>query len=298
MFTEYIQTFNALPEPLLFSLVFFVFLAIGSWLNVVIFRTVSQSEYDSCQYVVDEYGDCEEAARRLKELTRVDSKRSVCTHCNTQLKAYHNIPLISYICLLGKCCFCKKSISPQYPLIEFLSAFLPTITLIYHFGGEITSEYLVLIPILLVSLVICAIDIRETVIFDIHSTLYVILSMLLMSILPTISLDVVFVEATMYFFCFFLFVYIFSYIRSLIVGANQQVMGGGDYPLIFVLILWLSGLSIVDDGGLIIKSMMVCIGAFTCTAFVKRAIEGDWVREIPAAPSIIATTIYVLVIYL
>lgn len=49
---------------------------------------------------------------------------SHCTHCNTPLKWYHNIPLFSWIFLGGKCAFCKEKISFQYPLIEFITALL------------------------------------------------------------------------------------------------------------------------------------------------------------------------------
>lgn len=37
---------------------------------------------------------------------------------------YHNIPLLSWIFLRGKCAFCKTSISYQYPLIELLTALI------------------------------------------------------------------------------------------------------------------------------------------------------------------------------
>ncbi len=47
---------------------------------------------------------------------------SHCTSCGEYLKPWHNIPLISWIFLRGKCSFCKTKISIQYPLIELISA--------------------------------------------------------------------------------------------------------------------------------------------------------------------------------
>ncbi len=44
--------------------------------------------------------------------------RSMCFHCGTQLKWYENIPLVSFLFLLGKCRTCGAKISWQYPLIE------------------------------------------------------------------------------------------------------------------------------------------------------------------------------------
>lgn len=43
---------------------------------------------------------------------------SKCPKCGNRLKAWHNIPVLSYIFLRGKCAFCKEKISIQYPLIE------------------------------------------------------------------------------------------------------------------------------------------------------------------------------------
>lgn len=47
---------------------------------------------------------------------------SHCPKCNNKLKWWHNIPLLSWFMLRGKCYFCKSDISWQYPLIEFTSA--------------------------------------------------------------------------------------------------------------------------------------------------------------------------------
>ncbi len=49
---------------------------------------------------------------------------SHCFSCNAPLKPWHNIPLFSWIFLRGKCAFCGAKISPQYPLIEFLSGLI------------------------------------------------------------------------------------------------------------------------------------------------------------------------------
>lgn len=46
---------------------------------------------------------------------------SKCPKCNNRLKFWHNIPVLSYFFLRGKCAFCKEKISIQYPLIELLT---------------------------------------------------------------------------------------------------------------------------------------------------------------------------------
>ncbi len=47
---------------------------------------------------------------------------SHCFKCNKKLKWWHNIPLLSWFLLRGKCYFCKEPISVQYPIVEALSA--------------------------------------------------------------------------------------------------------------------------------------------------------------------------------
>lgn len=47
--------------------------------------------------------------------------KSACTSCNTELKAFDLIPLISYLTLRGKCRYCNKEISYMYPFLEFLT---------------------------------------------------------------------------------------------------------------------------------------------------------------------------------
>lgn len=47
---------------------------------------------------------------------------SRCPHCNENIKPWENIPLISYMFLLGKCSKCRKQIDFRYFLVEFLTA--------------------------------------------------------------------------------------------------------------------------------------------------------------------------------
>lgn len=47
---------------------------------------------------------------------------SACPECNTQIKFYHNIPIVSWLALRGKCKYCQAKISPRYFVIELLTA--------------------------------------------------------------------------------------------------------------------------------------------------------------------------------
>lgn len=50
--------------------------------------------------------------------------RSHCPKCNHKIVWYDNIPIFSYIFLLGKCRHCKKRISVQYPVVELVIGIL------------------------------------------------------------------------------------------------------------------------------------------------------------------------------
>ncbi len=63
---------------------------------------------------------------------------SHCPKCESELRWYENIPIISYISLRGKCGHCKNSISLQYPVVELLMALL-AIAVVATFGISITA---------------------------------------------------------------------------------------------------------------------------------------------------------------
>lgn len=49
---------------------------------------------------------------------------SRCPGCNSQIRAWQNIPVISYLLLRGRCANCKTAISIRYPVIEVVSGLL------------------------------------------------------------------------------------------------------------------------------------------------------------------------------
>lgn len=63
-------------------------------------------------------------AIRLLHNESIAKGRSVCPKCHHALAWYDNIPIISFLILYGKCRYCKKLISIQYPITEGASAIL------------------------------------------------------------------------------------------------------------------------------------------------------------------------------
>lgn len=120
-----------LTSPYLFAaLVGIIGLLVGSFLNVVIYRLpimLQRSWRKECiEYL--QMDDEPEA-----EPFNLSLPLSRCPNCQAPIKAYQNIPVISYIFLKGQCANCKNPISLRYPLIELFTA-IASVTVAWHFG--------------------------------------------------------------------------------------------------------------------------------------------------------------------
>jgi leader peptidase (prepilin peptidase)/N-methyltransferase len=82
-------------EWIVMLFVFIFGIMIGSFLNVVIYR--------------------------IPKGESIAFPASKCQSCGTPLKWYHNIPLLSWLTLGGRCAFCKEKISAQYPVVELIT---------------------------------------------------------------------------------------------------------------------------------------------------------------------------------
>jgi len=91
---------------------------------------------------------------------------SHCPHCKGPIKAYDNIPIISYILLRGKCRECRSPISAQYPLVEGVTA-LSSLFLMIKFGPSLS--YLVYFVFIASLIVITVIDLYHQIIPDVIS---------------------------------------------------------------------------------------------------------------------------------
>jgi leader peptidase (prepilin peptidase)/N-methyltransferase len=103
-------------------------LFIGSFLNVVICRLPRMLEREW-------RAQCLETLQLPTEKETAYNlclPRSHCPHCHQTIKAIHNIPVLSYLFLRGRCAHCQTHISIRYPLIEIISAAI-TIFLALHY---------------------------------------------------------------------------------------------------------------------------------------------------------------------
>ena len=68
---------------------------------------------------------------------------SSCPACGGKIRFFDNIPVISYLLLMGRCRQCETSISMRYPLVEILMAFL-SLALFIRFGFQLqTIQFIV-----------------------------------------------------------------------------------------------------------------------------------------------------------
>lgn len=126
---------------LLFIAVTLLGLVVGSFLNVVILRYPAILKYEWEQ-------ECAEYSGRdfnQEKPPGLVVSRSHCPQCKTQLKAWHNIPVLSYLLLGGRCGFCRKSIPFRYPLVESISGALALLLAVkFGFGWQLLAGLVLL----------------------------------------------------------------------------------------------------------------------------------------------------------
>jgi len=98
---------------------------------------------------------------RLPKEQGVVSGRSHCPKCKKKIVWYDNIPIISYFLLSGKCRKCKKKISIQYSLVEFISIF-SFFNIYYLYGITLTTLLLMILSLSLI--IIFFIDLKHFII--------------------------------------------------------------------------------------------------------------------------------------
>jgi len=101
--------------------------------------------------------------------------RSFCPKCKHKISWYDNIPVFSFLFLKAKCRHCKKGISWQYPVVEFVTALLFALAFYVHannfnFFSIFDSSIIILIRdwfIISVMIVVFLYDLKYYLILDI-----------------------------------------------------------------------------------------------------------------------------------
>jgi leader peptidase (prepilin peptidase)/N-methyltransferase len=140
-------------------------LMVGSFLNVVIHRLPRMMQRDwneqAAMMLEDAaLGDC---AAKLRETSDVPARyglvvpRSRCPNCGHQIRAYENVPVLSYLFLRGKCAGCNNPISPRYPVIEAVCGVISGY-IAWHFGFGLAAGTAMLFAWSLIALTMIDVD--------------------------------------------------------------------------------------------------------------------------------------------
>src|SRR5208282_2098674 len=89
---------------------------------------------------------------RLPRGKSVVAPRSACPHCGDPIPLYHNLPVLSWLILRGKCRSCRQPISPRYLVIEVLTGLL-FLGCYAHFGLTLAMLKCTVLGYLLLGLV-------------------------------------------------------------------------------------------------------------------------------------------------
>jgi leader peptidase (prepilin peptidase)/N-methyltransferase len=112
---EFLDALRTAP-PVLYVTVVFLGLCVGSLLNVVIHRLPRMMEAGWRA----ECAALEGREAPAQATYNLFTPRSACPACGAPIKAIHNIPVVSWLALRGRCAKCAAPISARYPLVEVL----------------------------------------------------------------------------------------------------------------------------------------------------------------------------------
>ncbi len=129
-------------------------LLVGSFLNVVIYRLPVMLERNWRRECLEFLGQPEEEKPSRFDLIQ---PASTCPHCGHQIRAWENIPVISFLLQKGRCTRCGASISIRYPLVELLTALL-SVAVAWHFGVTMQTLWALVLTWTLIALSFIDID--------------------------------------------------------------------------------------------------------------------------------------------
>jgi len=143
-----------MTAPFFIVLAGIIGLLVGSFLNVVIYRLPVMLQRSWRKECI-EYLQME--AENEGEPFNLSLPLSRCPKCQSPIKPYQNIPVISYVFLKGQCAHCKNPISIRYPLIEAFTATL-SVLVAWHFGYTVQAGFALLLTWCLIALSFIDID--------------------------------------------------------------------------------------------------------------------------------------------
>lgn len=206
-------------------------LCIGSFLNVVIYRTpkmMQQEWHNECQMLLHpEQPIIDDSKFSLSQ------PASTCPKCKTAIRWYQNIPLLSWLVLRGKCGNCQNPISMRYPLIELLTAAC-ALVVVAVLGPTVQMLFGLVLTYILIALTF--IDFDTQLLPDRYTLPLAALGL----IVNSYALYTTPTQAIWGYVIGFLCLWIVYYLFKLVTG--KEGMGYGDFKLLAALGAWMGPL--------------------------------------------------------
>lgn len=225
-----------------------VSLCVGSFLNVVIYRLplmMQREWHGECRLLLESELKSNKAntnepfSSGLNSTFNLVKPNSTCPKCKTAIKAWQNIPVVSWLFLKGKCASCSNPISARYPIVEAITALL-SLVVAYKLGA--TEQALLYIAITWALVVLTFIDIDHMLLPD-QITLPLVWLALIAAVLGyTVTPTDAIIGAA----CGYLSLWSVFWLFKLLTG--KEGMGYGDFKLLAVfgaLLGWQSLLTII-----------------------------------------------------
>ncbi len=232
-------------------------LCVGSFLNVVIYRTplmMEQQWKTECHYLLHP----EQEFTPPAPIT-LSFPPSRCPHCAHPIRWYENMPVISWVMLRGKCSDCNYPISFRYPLIEIVTAVL-SVLVIAKFG--VTTQALAALLLTWVLIALTGIDFDTQLLPDRFT-------------LPLAGLGLfvnaygLFVTSTQAIFGYVIgFLCLWIVYKLFLLMTGKHGMGYGDFKLLAALGAWLGPMVLP-----LIVFLSAVIGSIIGIILMKRAGE-------------------------
>jgi len=230
--TPFAAALGGLPFGVLMSFAIAFGLVIGSFLNVVVHRLPIMLERAWRADVTEATG----TPGPLFEDDGLPARynlwlpRSACPHCGHVLRAWENIPVVSWIALRGRCAHCHAGVSVRYPLIELASAACAAGALL-AFGptGKALAAFMLCAALIAAS----AIDLEHQMLYD-EITQPLLWAGLLINVAGTFAtLREAVIGAVAGYLALWCVYWLFRLLRGV------EGMGHGDFKLLAALGAWL-----------------------------------------------------------
>lgn len=248
---------TTLPSLYLYFGVGILSVLVGSVLNVIIHRLPTMIR-KNCSNTALSDTECQRQHKHINLFFPL----SFCPTCLHPIRPWHNIPILSYCLLLGRCAYCRKSISWRYPLVECMT-FILSLCALFIFSMSAAFVFSLIFIGLLICL--CFIDLEHGLLPDPlnYSLLWVGLMANTMGLFSPMS-DAVFGAVIAY-------LSLWSLTTLYYLMTRKVGMGHGDFKLFAALGAWFGWEALPNI--LLIASIVGTVLGFVYLKMTKKSKE-------------------------